>query len=75
MGKRTNLDFDLMRHKVHIQTKNGRKIDCFVDEYEHGGNSDRCYPDGSGISFIFIDIDGYKTVLYADEIESIEITD
>ena len=45
------LNLELMGHKVHIQTKNGRKIDCFVDEYEHGGNSDRYYPDGSGISF------------------------
>jgi len=67
------LNLELMGHKVHIQAKDGRELDYIVDEVESGGNSDRYYPNGTGISYIILG--GYKTILYADEIESIEITD
>lgn len=71
MGKRTNLDFDLMGEKVRIIEKNGEEIICIVDEYTSPANSDR-YP----IPFVFITTEkGKKSFIYEDEIESIEIID
>ena len=69
MGKRTNLDFDLMGKKVRIIKKSGEEIICKVYEYTSPSNSDR-YP----IPFVFIlKANDNLGIIYEDEIESIEI--
>ncbi|MBR4347285.1 MAG: hypothetical protein IKP75_10215 [Oscillospiraceae bacterium] len=67
------INIDLIGEKVNIMTKDKNNYKGIIDEVEHGGNSDRYYPDGTGIAYLYIN--EYRNIIYEDEIESIEILD
>lgn len=63
-----DIDINIMRKNARIVKKNNDKFDCFIDEVIEGDSSDR-----HGIPFMFIKSKGEMSVIYADEIKSIEI--
>ena len=68
-----DINISLMGKKAHIIKKDKSEYTGVINEVEHGGNSDRYYPDGTGIAYLYIN--EYKNLIYADEIKSIEIID